>query len=301
MNLIIAKIFRILGKAFNKAANYYFRRQSSKVMIKIIEKGDKKSLYQIESGIMLWLGGNSTIDNSIIDTGSWEPKTTDLIKQIVKRNDTVIDIGANIGYFTILFAKLVGNEGAVYAFEPTNKYFKFLKDNVLINELSNVRIFNKGLSDKNGEMEIFIDDSSATIHQPIASDIKDKEIIRLMTLDEFVVEHDLKAINFIKIDIDGHEPFVLDGAINSIRIFKPVIILEISHLHYYKAGILAWDFYDKLVFWGFHIYYEKDLSEIKDKIDFLVKCGDFSHSVNVLLSLDALNFNVKKLGIDSIL
>ena len=181
-----------------------------------------------------------------------------LVNQIVKKNDIVIDIGANIGYFTILFAKLVGENGKVYAFEPTNQYFNSLKENVLINELSNVEIFKKGFSDKNQELEINIDASSATIHQPIPEEIISKEIIRLSTLDDFIEEKKIGRINFIKIDIDGHEPFVMDGAIKSIQKNRPIIILEISHLHYFNAGITAWDFYDKIKSWGFHIYYEKD-------------------------------------------
>ena len=73
--------------------------------------------------------------------------------------------------------------------------------------------------------------------------------------------------------------------------YKPIIILEISHLHYLEAGITAWDFYEKLKAWAFYIYYENDNKLIKTKNEFLAKCGSFSRSYNILLSLEEIKFN----------
>lgn len=288
MYTMIVKVLRLTSRIFIKLANFFESQKSSISKPKIIKKGLYKNLYQTNEGIKLWLGGNSIIDKSIIKSGVWEFKTTELIRQFVKQDYVVIDIGANIGYFTTLFAKIVGENGKVYAFEPTNHYYSVLKENILVNNFTNIEIFRKGVSNKNHELEICIDDSSATLHQPIIQDIKSKEIITLTTLDEFVMNQGIKKIDFIKIDIDGHEPFVIDGAINTIKKDKPIIILEISHLHYYKAGITAWDFYDKLLTLGYHIYNEDDKSEILDKIEFLIKCGDFSKSTNIMLSKDVI-------------
>ena len=77
MNLILAKIFRKkISLVFSKLANYFFKKQDEKVKIKIIKKGNNKNLYQIDEKIKLWLGGDSVIDQSLINSGVWEPQTT---------------------------------------------------------------------------------------------------------------------------------------------------------------------------------------------------------------------------------
>lgn len=270
---MLAKTSGRFGAYFNKA--------------KLLVKGPGKNLYQLDDGINLWLGGDSVIDKCIIETQVWEPVTTLLVKKIIKQDDIIIDIGANIGYFTILFAKLSGNNGKVYAFEPTGHFYEMLNMNISANCFTNIECFKEGLSNKRCEIEISIDSSSATFHQPTGEVIKKTEIVQLTTLDDFVSIHNLQKIDVIKIDIDGHEPFVLEGGLKSIKKHNPLIILEISHLHYFQAGITAWDFFDKLKSWDFNIYREKDFYEIRTKTDFLINCGDFSHSVNVILSLES--------------
>jgi FkbM family methyltransferase len=288
MYLKVAKILRKVSRLLVKISNSLTDRYVSRLESKALKNNLNESLFTTKDNIRLWLGNVSVIDQNIKRSGVWEPITTELVKKLIKKNDVVIDVGANIGYYTTLFAKSTGNEGFVYAFEPTTIFHNLLVENISLNHFSNVTIIKKGLSNKKGNIEILIDNSSASIHQPQKGDVINKEIIELTTLDDYVEEFGLEKINFIKIDIDGHEPFVLEGAIRSIFKFKPIVILEISHLHYFEAGINAWDFYEKLKEWGFLIYLENEVSEIKSKTEFLMKCGDFSHSVNIILSLNKL-------------
>lgn len=291
MNLLISRILKKISIIFDKLSNYLNNKKSNEHVSKLIKSNLPKSLYKTSDNIKLWLGGDSTIDQDIIKNGQWEHQTTDLVKQLIKKNDIVIDVGANIGYYTTLFAKLVGLGGKVFAFEPTSKYYKLLNENIAINNFINVEIVKMGLSNKKQDLEINIDDSSATLHQPVNSYIKYKELINLTTLDEFVYSRGLTKINFIKIDVDGHEPFVLEGAIKTFQKFEPIIIIEISHLHYLEAGVTAWDFYEKLKAWDFYIYYENDKEKILTKNEFLAKCGSFSQSYNILLSLKEISLN----------
>jgi FkbM family methyltransferase len=248
-----------------------------------------RGLYKTQDNLLLWLGNDSVIDKNIISGGCWEPDTTKLVKSIIKEGMHVFDVGANIGYFTTLFSKLTGNNGVVFAFEPTVSYKRILEENIKINKLKNIQVYNFGLSNLEQELDINIDASSATIHQPFENEILSKETINLKTLDNFVFQSNIKKIDFIKVDIDGHEPFFLEGAIQSIQKFKSILLIEISHLHYLEAGVNAWDFYDKLKTFGFKIYSEVDLLEISNKRDFLIKCGNFAYSTNILLSLEHLN------------
>jgi FkbM family methyltransferase len=285
-------IYTIISKILRKVINIlegfsdFINKRSRRDMSELLQEDTPKSLFKTRENIKLWLGGNSEIDKTIITYGLWEQKTTQLVKQLIHETDVVIDVGANIGYFTTLFAKLVGPEGKVYAFEPTHNYYNHLLENVSINDFKNIEIIKKGLSNLCQDIEISIDESSATIHQPLTNYVQSREVISLITLDEFILNKGISKINFIKIDVDGHEPFVLEGALKSIQKYKPIIILEISHLHYLEAGITAWDFYNKLKKWGFYIFYEDERKEILTKNEFLIKCGSFSESYNIILCLD---------------
>lgn len=288
MKLLIAKIFRKLSKVFEKLSKDLMNEEKIEYGALKIEQGQQKSLYKTNDGINLWLGGNSSIDQGIIASGRWENETTQLFTQLINQNDTVIDIGANIGYYSTLFSKLVGPKGKVIAFEPTNYYYKLLNENISVNVLNNIEVVKKGLSNISQELEIYIDESSATLHQPFDFYIKEKEKISLTTLDNYIVSLNLDKIDLIKIDVDGHDQFVLDGAMKTIRRYKPLIIIEISHIHYLEAGVTAWDFYEKLKAWGFFIYYEIDRKEILSRNEFLAKCGSFSQSYNIILSLNKI-------------
>lgn len=85
-----------------------------------------------------------------------EEATTNLFKKIVKEGDVVIDLGANIGYFALLAAKLVGPTGKVFAFEPEPQNFSYLKKNVELNNYTNVMIEQKAVSNYNRRTKLFI-------------------------------------------------------------------------------------------------------------------------------------------------
>lgn len=283
---LLARIFRKTGKIFFKISGYFEPEIKTNSGSSLMEKGTERDLFLTKDQIKLWLGNSSIIDQTIIETGYWEPETTRLVKDLVKKDDVIIDIGANIGYYSIYFSRLTGSNGKVYAFEPTKGFNDILVRNLKENAITNVTPFLQGFSDRKQTLEIKIDDSSATIHQPINEYVRYTEKIDLTTVDSFVAENNIDKIDFIKIDIDGHEPFVLEGAISSIKRFKPIIIMEVSHLHYLKAGVTAWDFYNKLKEWGFRIYSEGDKKEIRNQNEFLIKCGNFCESSNIILSLD---------------
>jgi hypothetical protein len=103
-------------------------------------------------------------------------------------------------------------------------------------------------------------------------------------MDSYIRNTNIYRIDFVKIDVDGHEPMVLSGAWDTLDIFELIVLLEISHLHYLEAGVTAWDFYEILKLKNYHIYHEKNLKEMNTKEDFLRNCADFSKSMNILIS-----------------
>lgn len=210
------------------------------------------------------------------------------MKRLVKQGDIVLDVGANIGYYTVLLSNLVGEHGKVICFEPTKHYGSVLEKNIQANGLRNIDLVRLGLSDKQQELDIQIGEHSATLHVPGNKKLNFSEKIQLITLDEYLHEHPLPRLDFIKIDVDGHEPLFLEGAKETLERYEPKILLEISHMHYLNAGCNAWNFYKLLRSQGYYIYHEEGLAELSNLEEFLVKCGNFAYSANVVLSKSRL-------------
>ena len=254
----------------------------------LVKEGSERSLYKTRFGDLFWLNVCSCIDQGIVQTGLWEPEATEAVRKIVKKGDVAIDVGANIGYFSVILSKIVGPEGRVYAFEPTTKYHEILKRNLKANGIANCEISRLGLSNKRQALEVVENEASATIHVPEGMPLGPKETIILVTLDDFVREHQLKKIDFIKIDVDGHEPLIFEGAWDTLDKYTPIILTEISQLHFLEAGITAWDFYAQLKNRGYRLYSQAGLSEIENRSAFLIECGNYAYSSNVIISKKGL-------------
>lgn len=278
-----SKVIRKFGVLFIKLAqNLNYNEKSKKSQM--IKKDIKINLYKTIFNDFFWLDEDKYLDKCIIQNGIFEESSTQIIKQLVKKGNVVLDIGANIGYYSVLFSKLVGYTGKVFCFEPTEHYSNVLKMNLEANNIQNTDIFKIGLSNKNQELEIQIGNSSATLH-PIENQVSTKkELIKLTTLDEFIKHHHLQKIDFVKIDIDGHEPLFFEGAQKTLDKYNPIVLLEVNHPNYIEAGFNAWDFYDFLKKNNYIIYCEDDLIEFKTKEDFLRKCGNFAYSANIIIS-----------------
>ena len=99
--------------------------------------------------------------------GFYDQFQTEIVKKIIKKGDIVLDVGAHIGYFTLIFAKLVGKNGKVFAFEPDPTNFDLLTKNVEINGYKNVILVRKAFSDKTGKTNLFLSNINAGDHMII--------------------------------------------------------------------------------------------------------------------------------------
>jgi FkbM family methyltransferase len=277
---VIGSFRKLINGKFNRLLHTFDRSHTSE----LIKEYPERSLYRTRFNDLFWLNTEGYVDQCIIESGVFEPSSTEIVKHLVKSGDVVLDVGANIGYYSVILSKLVGEEGKVYCFEPTDHYGKVLKMNLAENNARNVEIFKVGLSNQKSEVQIQIGPSSATLHSPGKVPLLFTETIQLISLDEWLEDRNLTKIDFIKIDIDGHEPLFLQGAWNALDRYNPTILLEVSHPHYLDAGFTAWDFYDLLKGRGYRIYFEDKLTEITTKEDFLIKCGNFAYSANIVIA-----------------
>lgn len=202
--------------------------------------------------------------------GVFEPFETEIVKKEIKRGDTFLDIGANVGYYTLLAAKLVGKSGKVYAFEPDPHNFSILKKNVSLNGYNNVVLTNKAVSDYTGRTRLFLSEDNGGHHRICSSPEERKSIfVDTVTLDDFFKQKKVQ-INFIKMDIEGAEGRALEGMTQLLKKNRKVYLLtefcpEVLELH----GSSAKKYLNQLELLGFKLYYiQKGGREavIKDKL-----------------------------------
>jgi FkbM family methyltransferase len=148
--------------------------------------------------------------------------------QLIEKDDVVFDIGGNYGWYSIHIAKKFPfNE--IYTFEPLSNTYFTLKENLLINNVNNVKPFNIGLSNEVGEFTFYCD-PNLTVNASLSNVSNNpnaiESICKVDVLDQFVQSNHINKIDFIKCDIEGAELFALLGAKKSIIDFKPKIFIE---------------------------------------------------------------------------
>lgn len=151
------------------------------------------------------------------------------LKSVINEGDTVIDVGANIGFFSLLMSKLVSKKGKVYCFEPSGSIFNKLKDNLNINNITNVIAVNKGLGE-NDENKIIKKNKNYSGMSSIVLEADGEfvnEKITLTSIDKYFADLP-DRIQLIKIDTEGYEPYVLNGAIKTIQLHRPIIYIELA-------------------------------------------------------------------------
>lgn len=145
----------------------------------------------------------------------------------ISDGDIVLDLGGNIGTTSLLFSKLVGDQGRVFTFEPI--VYELCKKNIQSNHATNVTVIPKGVSDKSGETEFEVSDfcidsaisqkQSGTREERVDSSTRIRA--QLVSLDEWIEEVKLPRVDFIKVDIEGAEELALRGAEKLIETYKP--------------------------------------------------------------------------------
>jgi FkbM family methyltransferase len=168
----------------------------------------KQGVAQVQ-GHKMFLDSNDTL--ALSTRGIYEPLTTNLFRKEINKGDIVLDIGAHIGYYTLISAGLVGEEGKVFAFEPAPDNFALLRKNIGINGYKNVVVSQKAVSNKCSRTKLFLnehDTGSDSICEP--ADAGKSVEVDVTTLDEFFRDYD-GNINFIKMDVEGAEPAVIEG------------------------------------------------------------------------------------------
>jgi FkbM family methyltransferase len=184
----------------------------------------------------IWWGGET-----------YEINETPYFKSLLKPSSVVSDIGANVGYYSLVAAPLVGSTGRVYAFEPASRQFASLKKNALRNGFTQILPNKLALADKPGEAVLYQEDEfntgSASLHHTGPNNTKG-EMVTLTTLDDFVEPLKLDRLDVIKVDVEGYELAVLNGGRKTLEEFHPTLLIEVRESHQRQAGFSRKELFD---------------------------------------------------------
>lgn len=222
----------------------------------------------------------------VISNNTFERETANFVSNYLSTHDdcVCVDVGANIGFYTVLMAYYAKK---VYAFEPATKYFDLLTECCKKNGIEDKCVlFKKAASNCESEKELPVYDQSATFHEPGNYVPELTEKVSCTTLDSTIHE----KVDLIKIDCDGHDPFVIYGAENLIREHLPVIVVEVAWHHYEKAGFDLESFYWYMHSMEYVMCSEHNIDEIMTLQGFL------SHRNRTnISSINVICFPVKKM------
>ncbi|OGZ03089.1 MAG: hypothetical protein A2430_01915 [Candidatus Liptonbacteria bacterium RIFOXYC1_FULL_36_8] len=271
---------------------------SKKIIRKILEKIKiilrSRTVIKKIDGIIYKLDLREFIDYEIYKNGCFEPETTKAIELLSKPGFTIIDIGANSGCHTLRFAKIVGPNGKVFAFEPMSWAFKKLKENVSLNKFKNIILEQKALSNKkennvsvNFSCSWPINTNSKKLH-PIHKGKIMEDKSDFITLDEYLEKNKVGKINLIKLDVDGFELKILKGTLKTIKTSHPIIILEIGRYTLKEQGDYPEDLVDLLLKENYQVCNESNLKPFSNRSALINSIPD-KKTINVI----ALPLNLK--------
>lgn len=204
------------------------------------------------NGFIMHLDSKDTLGLSV--WGVYEKLETELIKKEIKKGHRVIDIGANIGYYTLLFSRLVGEKGKVFAFEPDPTNFSLLKRNIEENSCGNVILEQKAVGERVSSGKLYLSEENKgdhRIYEP--GEKRESVVIEIISLDEYFKNTD--SIDFIKMDVQGAEMKVLRGMEEILKKGNEMkIAAEFWPKALKKAGDESRDMLTLLLSNGFKIY-----------------------------------------------
>lgn len=183
------------------------------------------ALKKAKHGYTLYNKNDKYIGRSIALYGEFSELELVLFNQICKQNAVVVEVGANIGTHTMALSKLVGENGRVYAFEPQRIVFQTLCANMALNSITNVEAFQMAVSNEEGSLLIpeFDYDKENNFGGIELDKFRQGRKVPKVKLDDFL---ELDRLDFMKIDVEGMEQSVIEGAACLIEKFKPILYVE---------------------------------------------------------------------------
>lgn len=277
---ILALVNR-LGSAMPKR----FQRSISDFpgVLRILEKISADRYVEVTSPENYHIVLNPLFHSNLVSAGNldtYEPELRRAITELARPGMVAYDIGANVGVFTFLLARLVGSYGVVYAFEPEQNNFTCLHRSVQLNETTNIRVDKRAIEQTSGTA-LFDRRGGAFSGRLVGTNTNYQRSTNLTSvqtssIDDLVREEGFSPPDIVKIDVEGNEALVLRGMRDTLRSHNPIIVCEL-HKH---LGESATAVQTILRDNGYSVYSLKDVASMK--ADDCVSLVDISQETHVV-------------------
>ncbi|GIV38771.1 MAG: hypothetical protein KatS3mg033_0571 [Thermonema sp.] len=241
-----------------KAAKIARKMAASEIWTACSDKPNMRLKKNIGDGIFMYCYVDSIVAELIFKE-LFEQDELLFLKRFLRHQDTFIDVGANIGLFSLLASKYVGESGRVIAFEPASTAYRRLQENIELNNLKNIQAHQMALSSRDGQAELKVAsegyDAWNSLAKPSSGKVVGSEIVPTLTLDSFLQKEGVGSISLIKIDVEGWEIPVLRGAKELLNLANaPTLIVEFTEENAQNAGFSCKELYQLLVDYGYKLF-----------------------------------------------
>jgi FkbM family methyltransferase len=250
----LLSLFRRISRPFWGKGIYWKFPFISKVYNSVFRCLSSEGIILINiNGLKIYAEGKSAIAKFLGVKGSYEEETTKLFAEVLKEGMTVLDIGANIGYFSLIAGRLVRDKGKVFAFEPYHWTFSLLQKNIEANGFNNVMPVEKAASNHCGKQKLFLANDPLT-HSLGGESGNNFVEVDVTTVDEFLKGQNI-SVDLVKMDVEGAEMNVLEGMSETISKNPHMkIITEFDTNHLEQNNCSPSVFLERLIGYGFKLY-----------------------------------------------
>jgi FkbM family methyltransferase len=206
----------------------------------VLKPGDRYAVVRLDKGFAMKLDLADPEQLKVFFYGHYHERyEADLVQRLLSGDEVFWDVGANVGYFTLVAATALANRGQIVAFEPGKNAYERLTENLALNAYGNIQTFPVAVTDGEGEAVLHlvgdIADSSASLYS--AGDTQaGQEVCRTVALDHFLEAEGLRPPDLIKLDAEGAELAVLQGAQGLLAASPPLWLMEMEEKNLAAAG-----------------------------------------------------------------
>jgi len=183
----------------------------------------------LPGGLLMQLNCQNPTERQLFFSGVYQASLAQVLREVVPAGGYAIDIGANLGYYSLLLSKLVGKSGRVAAFEANPHLLSRLEADRQRNDFNHLTYYGQAVAERAAEMTFAIakDYGKSSLRADSISDVQERIPVQTVTLDDFVAEQRWPRLDVIKSDIEGSDCRALLGARETIGRFRPFIVFEL--------------------------------------------------------------------------
>lgn len=218
-------------------------------------------LARLQNGMRIHVVANDIVGQAICDAGFFEPESIPLYQRVLTEGKVFLDVGAHVGQFTLLASRLVGPRGRVVSFEPDPMTHRLLCKSIARNKLTNVVAVRAALADVNAVQSFHLSQArniGANSLRPPAQglDARARVPVECWRMDDFLRRNGIPRPDLVKIDVEGAELLVLDGARETLAgPDPPMLIVEFCDITLAQFGVTCQQLATRLESFGYHLMY----------------------------------------------